>query len=110
MLTGDTASAASAAGVARNTLYRWLKEPDFERALRDAEAVAMDELSRELVRLARSAVGTLATAMSDREGPAGTRVRAADITLSRLLQVRELATLEGRIAALEAVAGIEAKP
>jgi hypothetical protein len=58
-----------------------------------------------LVRLGRTAVATLAKAMSDPATPAATRVRAADATLSKLLQLRELATLEQRVAALEASAG-----
>jgi hypothetical protein len=35
-----------------------------------------------------------------------TRVRAADITLARLLQLRELATLEARVTELEERAGL----
>ena len=107
MLTGETASAATAAKVTRNTLYRWMKQPDFQAAVRDAEAQAIDEVSRVLIRLSKSAVGTLAAAMAERDAPIGPRIRAADITLSRLLQVRELAVLEDRLTALEAAAGIE---
>jgi transposase-like protein len=104
--TGDTTSAAEAAGVHRDTLYRWLKQPLFATMLREAEAQAIDEVARVLIRLSRSAVGTLAQAMAERDAPLGPRIRAADITLSRLLQVRELATLEERLTALEQAAGI----
>jgi hypothetical protein len=45
--------------------------------------------------------------MAERDAPIGPRIRAADITLSRLLQVRELAVLEDRLTALEQAAGIE---
>jgi phage terminase small subunit len=104
--TGEVATAATSAGVSRDTIYRWMKDPVFAAAVRQAEAEALDEVSRVLIRLARSAVVTLAAAMADREGPMGPRVRAADITLNRLLQIRELATMEERLAALEAAAGI----
>jgi transcriptional regulator of acetoin/glycerol metabolism len=104
--TGDTTSAADAAGVHRDTLYRWLKQPLFATMLREAEAQAIDEVARVLIRLSRSAVGTLAQAMAERDAPIGPRIRAADITLSRLLQVRELAVLEERLTALEQAAGI----
>ncbi len=60
-----------------------------------------------LVRLGRTAVATLAKAMSDPATPPATKVRAADATLSKLLQLRELATLEQRVAALEASVGEE---
>ena len=105
--TGDTVNAAATAGVHRDTLYRWLKQPLFARLLREAEAEAIDEVSRVLIRLSKSAVGTLAQAMAERDSPIGPRLRAADITLSRLLQVRELAVLEDRLTALEAAARIE---
>jgi len=105
--TGEVSHAATAAGVSRDTVYRWMKQPGFASAVREAEARALDEVSRVLIRLSRAAVGTLAGAMADREAPLGARVRAADITLNRLLQVRELATIEERLAALEAAASIE---
>src|SRR5215203_1210882 len=103
---GDATSACAAAGIARDTLYRWLRQPAFLEAVRAAEAQALDDLSRMLVRLGRTAVGTLAKAMSDAATPVATKVRAADATLGRLLTVRELATLEARVAELERSAGI----
>ena len=110
LTTGEVVEASQAAGVSRDTLYRWLKLPTFQQAVRQAEAQALDDLSRLLVRLGRTAVATLATAMSDPTVPPASRVRAADAALARLLQVRELATLEARLTALEEVAGIEVGP
>jgi hypothetical protein len=105
--TGEVKAAAAEAGISRDTLHRWLKDPVFLAAVRQAEAEALDELSRLLVRLGRTAVATIAKAMSDPVTPAATRVRAADVALSRLLQLRELAQLEARVQALEAAAGID---
>jgi transposase-like protein len=102
LATGDVTIAAQAVGVNRATLYRWMKQPAFVQAVHAAEADAVEDLARMLVRLGRTAVATLAKAMSDPATPASTKVRAADATLSRLLQLRELATLEQRVAALEA--------
>ena len=107
LTTGDVASAARDAGVARETVHRWLKQPAFLQAVRGAEAAALDDLSRLLVRLGRTAAATLAKAMNDTAAPWATRVRAADAVLSRLLQLRELATLEARVAELERLAEIE---
>ncbi len=105
--TGEVASAAQQLGLSRATLHRWLGEPAFVEAVRAAEAQAIDDLSRMLVRLGRTAAGTLAKAMSDAATPVATRVRAADATLGRLLQLRELATLEARVAELERSVGLE---
>jgi phage terminase small subunit len=107
LTTGEIAAAAKEAGVSKDSLYRWMKQPVFIGAVRDAEARALDELSRLLVRLGRSAVTTLAKAMADPAAPYATRVRAADASLSRLLQLRELATLEARVRALEVQAGLD---
>ncbi len=106
LTTGEVSAAAREAGIHRDTLHRWLKQPVFHQAVRAAEAQALDDLSRLLVRLGRTAVATLAKAMSDPATPASSRIRAADAALGRLLQLRELATLEARITALEEAAGI----
>ncbi len=104
LATGEVMSAAKSASVSRSTLHRWLTEPVFVAAVRSAEAQALDDLSRMLVRLGRTATGTLARAMADPTTPAATRVRAADAVLGRLLQLRELATLEARVNDLERAA------
>jgi hypothetical protein len=110
LTTGEVAAAAREAKVTRDTLYRWLKQPDFRQAVRDAEAAAVDELSRLLVRLGRTAAATLAKAMSEPAVPWSTRVRAADASLGRLLQLRELATLEARVTELERMSGLTEEP
>jgi hypothetical protein len=106
LATGEVKAAAAEVGIARETLQRWLRQPIFSQAVKEAEAKAIDDLSRMLVRLGRTATATLAKAMSDPTVPPATRVRAADVSLSRLLQLRELATLEARVIELERNVGI----
>ena len=101
LTTGDKSRAAEQAGVMRQTLYRWLKQPAFQEALRVAEAEALAGLSRSLALLGRKAVKTLYDAMDTTESMT-VRVRAADIVLGRLLQLRELVDLDARITELEA--------
>jgi hypothetical protein len=101
LTTGEVKAAAAAVGIHRDTLHRWLKEAPFQAAVREAEAAALDDLSRVLVGLGRTAIATLHEAMRESGTPAATKVRAADVTLSRLLQLRELAQLEARVQALE---------
>ncbi len=105
--TGEVAAAAGDAGISRETLHRWLRDPVFREAVRAAESDALNDLSRSLVTLGRAATGTLSAAMADDTAPWTTRVRAADAVLGRLLQLRELATLEARVAELERAAGID---
>ncbi len=109
LATGDVTIAAQSVGVNRATLYRWMKQSAFVQAVHVAEADAVEDLSRMLVRLGRTAVATLAKAMSDPATPPATKVRAADATLTKLLQLRELATLEQRVAMLEASVGQEGR-
>ena len=101
LATGDVASAAREMKLNKATLYRWLKEPVFNQAVRDAEARAIDDLARMLVRLCKTATATIYKAMNDQTTPMTVRVRAADIAISRMLQLRELATLEARVTELE---------
>jgi hypothetical protein len=44
----------------------------------------------------------LASVMNDDEATAASKVRAADIVLDRLMQLRQLVQLEERLAAIEA--------
>ena len=99
--SGNVAEAARAAEVSRKTLYRWLRQPDFAEALEAAAQESLANLSRELVRLGTQAVTTLEGAMTDTEAATGTKVRAADVVLARLLQLRELVSIEARLTALE---------
>lgn len=100
---GNVSSAALAAGVSRETIYRWAKKDTFLKALRTGTNQALDDLSRLLLSLGETAISTLRIAMENESIPAATKVRAADIVFSRLLQFRELVSLEERITELERV-------
>jgi hypothetical protein len=100
--TGNITMAAEAAHVARWTVHRWLHETAFATTLAEAESEALAELSRRLVGLGGKASDALEAAMSDEFAPRSARVRAADVVLGHLLRLRELVTLEERVAALEA--------
>lgn len=101
----DTTKAAEAASVSRDTLYRWLRSDNFRDAIQDATRAALENLSRGLVTLGGNALKVLDNAMiGDSPMQAGARVRAADIILSRLLQISELVDLESRVSTLEKAA------
>ncbi|MFC2122748.1 phBC6A51 family helix-turn-helix protein [Bacteroidota bacterium] len=103
--SGNVAEAARVANVSRKTLYRWFRQSDFTEALEVVAQESLANLSRELVRLGTQAVTTLEGAMTDTETVASTKVRAADVVLARLLQLRELVSIESRLTALERKTG-----
>ncbi len=92
----DVATAMTAAGVARSTLYRWLKQSAFRRALQEAEVVAIAELQRSLIRLGKKAIKALETAL-DGKATVGVKVRAGNYILGRLLQLHELVDLQEQL-------------
>ncbi len=102
MTNANVLEAAKAAGVSRQTIYRWMNtDVAFQQALCRAETEALTGLSRSLVTLGVKATQTLEQTLSDQSSSAGARVRAADIILGQLLQLRELVSLEERISRLE---------
>ena len=99
---GDASNAATAAGVTRQTLYRWLNEDaDFIQALREAEYGALQTFQRELVSMGHLAAAALRDGLQDED--IRVRLRAADIFTQRLLQLRDLLDFEDRLQKLEAV-------
>lgn len=102
LLAGNVAGAAEHAGCTRDSIYRWMKQPAFAQVLCEAEATAVDAVSRRLIRLADTAADTLDAAMTDAATPPAVRVRAASAVLGHVLQIRELATVEARLTELEA--------
>ena len=101
MLTsGNMVQAADAAGVNRSTIYRWMADDVFVAALREAEAEAVQGLSRSLAGLGESAAQALRDALAP-SNKITVRLRAAEIVTDRLLKLRELVDIEARLKALE---------
>ena len=110
LMTCRTAKAAAAAvGVSERQLLKWLTLPEFQAALREAQRIALDTTVRRLAELSGQAVDTLRDVMRDEATP-GVKVRAADVSLSQLMRLSELADLEARITALEAAAQKDGTP
>lgn len=97
--------AARAAGVSESTLARWLREPAFAAAVREARRRTLEQAIGALSAATAEAVATL-RAMLGAEGES-VRVRAAVAILEHALRGAETQDLEERIAALEAA--LEAK-
>src|ERR1051325_6001727 len=100
----STEQAAAAVGIHPATLWRWLKQPKFQQALREARREAFSRAIARLQQVASTAVATLESIMNDREAPAGSRVRAAQCVIE--LSQKGFATedVEMRVAQLEQLA------
>ena len=105
----DVTAACKAAGVGRTTAYRWMGQPAFQSALREADREVLTATSRRLARIGGKAVQVLLILMSDPETPPSARIRAADAVLGKALQLRETVDIEERLSALEAAAGQQEK-
>jgi hypothetical protein len=103
----DVRAAAKSAKVGERTLHRWLEDSAFQAALKEAEHTALDIAVRRLTGASQLAIDTLLIVMTNKENAAGTRLRAADVILARLLELRQLATLDERVKHLEEIVAAE---
>lgn len=105
---GDIDAACKEAGCYRSTFYRWMADDElFQAACKDAESRALAMLSGQLVALASKAGQALFDVFDSATATPAQRLRAAEIVLSNLLRIRELVTLEERIARLEQTSGFD---
>jgi len=93
--------AARTAGVGTRTLLRWLKEPEFDKAYRDARRDSFRQAVARLQQASGAAVSTLLKIMVDTTAPHSTRVRAADSVLDHAAKAIEIEDVEVRVTALE---------
>lgn len=106
--TPTIATAAKAAGVSQETLYRWMREDAaFTAALSDAQGAAIDGAVRQLTALAERAILVVHSVLVDRNASDSARLRAATIALEMLLRLKDAADFETRLRALEARDGTE---
>jgi hypothetical protein len=95
--------AAAAVGVSGVTLWRATKKSEFAEAYRKARREAFSQSVARLQHASNAAVGTLLRVMTDREAPAASRVRAADVILQTALRGMEMEDIEARVSELERV-------
>src|ERR1035437_432110 len=93
--------AARVTGIGTQTLYRWMKEPEFRAAYLEARRAAVAQSNARLQQASSAAVSTLLKIMVDGNTPASTRVRAADSSLDHAKQAFEIDDIQARLNALE---------
>ena len=95
--------AAAALGISTVTLWRAMKT-EFAEAYRKARRESFSQSVARLQHASNAAVGTLLRVMTDREAPAASRVRAADVVLQAAFRGMEMEDIEARVSELERAA------
>jgi hypothetical protein len=96
--------AACIANVGTQTLYRWMKDPEFDATYLEARRAAVSQANARLQQGSSAAVSTLLKLMVDVSTPASTRVRVADRILEHAKQSLEIDDIQVRLTALEQTA------
>jgi hypothetical protein len=100
----NTEDAARAVGIGVSTLLRWMKEPEFNAAYREARHTAFGQSVARLQQASSAAVSTLLKVMVDPSTPPATKVRAADSVLDHTAKAIEIEDIEARLTELERTA------
>jgi hypothetical protein len=91
--------AARVIDIGAQTLFRWIKYPEFQTAWREAKRAAFGQASARLHQASGSATTTIIRIMVDPSTTPSTRVRAADLCLGHGMTAIE-ADIEARLSAL----------
>jgi hypothetical protein len=94
-------AAAEKAGIARDTLGRWLKKPSFQKLYRQARNEAVSFATMQLRRDMTLAAHTLAEIAGDKKAQAMARVVAAQTILNYAMRADENDELAARMDELE---------
>jgi hypothetical protein len=105
---GTKEKAAQEAGISVVTLWRWMKQPPFQEALRQARREAFSQSTGRLQQASSVAVSTLLRVMAGPDTPASSKVQASRSVIELSQKSFELEDMEIRLARLEKLAGHEA--
>lgn len=93
--------AAEKAGVNVKTLYRWIRQAEFREALQQAEATAIETLSRRVLGMGEDAVTALGDVLKNpAQAGAGNKRMAASEIITRLFQWQELLSMQEQLSEL----------
>lgn len=93
--------AADSLGLNEVTLYRWMREAEFQAAYRQARREVVAQAVARLQEACSTAVSTLIDVMGDGEASSSSRVTAARSVLELAFRAVEIEDLEARVTALE---------
>ena len=92
---------ARSIGIGTATLLRWQKQPEFQKAFREARRDAYSQSIARLQQGTTAAATTLLKTMIDPGTPASVRLRAAEAIFNHAAKAIEIEDIEARVAALE---------
>jgi AcrR family transcriptional regulator len=108
LLTNRTVDdSARAVKITPRTLYRWLREADFDAAYRQARRAAFGQCVARLQQASSAAVSVMLKILADPAAPASARLRAADMVVTHSAKAIEIEDVEARVSALEASVAAE---
>ena len=93
--------AAERARVSERQLYRWLQDETFHLQLERAEAELLQEATRRLSGLLNTAIDKLEMLLDTEDLSASDKLRVVRTVLELYPRLREVATFESRLEALE---------
>jgi transposase-like protein len=94
--------AAKSVGIASNTLLKWMKQPEFLTAYREARRDAYRQAIARLQQGTSAAATTLLKTLIDANTPASVKVRAAEAIFNHAAKAIEIEDIDARVSALEA--------
>ena len=103
-------AAAKQVDISATTAWRWMRTPAFQQQYRESKREVVQHAVTLLQQFATTAVGTLASVMTDRTAPSSSRVAAARTVLELSLRGVELDDLLTRLEILEARAAQYEQP
>jgi hypothetical protein len=95
---------AHAVKITTRTLYRWLNEPEFDKAYRKARRKAFGQATARLQQASSAAVSVMMKTMVDTNAGASVRLRAADMVYSHAAKAIEIEDIDARVSELERAA------
>ena len=96
--------AARTAKVGARTLIRWMKDPEFQEAYREARRQAYGQSIARIQQATSAAATTLVKLLVDPNTPASVRARVADSIFNHASKAIEIEDLEVRLTTLERAA------
>jgi hypothetical protein len=93
--------AAAAAGISGSTIGRWLKDPEFQAAYREAKRAGYEQSTARLHQMRSAAVATLGKIMVDPKTPPATKARVAETIINQSSKAFEAEEVEERLSELE---------
>jgi transposase-like protein len=93
--------AARAIGIAPNTLLKWMKDPTFDLAYREARRATFHQSTARLQQASSAAVTTILKLLVDQNASASARIRAAQCILDHSIRSMEIEDIQARLCVLE---------